>query len=130
MRFVRYRSRLITPFFRYYSTIHDEFKTEVRAHLRISQKGHISMHVVEFCASNRHHGLNEIIEQLENDENIEVIEFGCLGNCKQCWMKPFAVMEGKTIFADNSQQLLERIYQEIKNQEAENSALDKLLEKL
>lgn len=88
------------------------------------------MHIVEICASNRHHGLDDILEKLQQDPRIEVIEYGCLGNCGECWLSPYALVNGESVVAENPQQLLKNIYDAINEQEAEASALDKLLEDL
>lgn len=88
------------------------------------------MHIVEVCVSNRHHGTDEILEQLEQDPRIEVIEYGCLGNCGECWLSPYALVNGESVVAENPEQLLELIYKAIEEQEAEKSALDKLLDDL
>jgi len=88
------------------------------------------MHIVEFCASNRHHGTDAILEELEKKPDIETIEYGCMGNCKQCMMKPFVKVNGEYVAADNPQALRERIEEALHKKEAEFSALEKLLEKL
>lgn len=88
------------------------------------------MHIVEICASNRHHGTGIIMEQLEKKPETDVIEFGCLGNCKQCMIKPFAIVNSETVYADNPQELMEKIETAMKKNEADQSAFDKLLEQL
>ncbi|WP_422614989.1 YuzB family protein [Cohnella caldifontis] len=88
------------------------------------------MNIVEFCVSNRHHGTDDIIERLEQDPDIEVVEYGCLGNCGECFLSPYAMVNGDTVVAETPEQLLELIYKAIKEQEEEKSALDKLLDDL
>jgi uncharacterized protein YuzB (UPF0349 family) len=88
------------------------------------------MHIVEFCVSNRHHGTDDIIERLERDPDIEVIEYGCLGNCGECFLSPYAMVNGDAVVAETPEQLLALIYEAIREQEAEKSALDKLLDDL
>ncbi len=88
------------------------------------------MHIVEFCASNRHHGTDGIVEQLERDPRIDVIEYGCLGNCGECYLSPYALVNGESVVGETPDQLLELIYQTIEQQEAEKSSLDKLLDDL
>ena len=37
--------------------------------------------LVEFCISNMAKGSDVVFEKLENDPNIDVLEYGCLQNC-------------------------------------------------
>lgn len=88
------------------------------------------MHTLEICASNRKHDTDNVIALLEKDPSVEVIEYGCLGNCGRCWLTPFAMINGITVTADNCRELLAVIQQEMKKKEAEASALEELLKKL
>jgi len=88
------------------------------------------MHIVEFCVSNMHHGTDEVMKRLEQDPRVEVIEYGCLGNCGECYLSPYALVNGESVVAETADQLYDLIWQEIEKQEAEKSALDKLLEDL
>ncbi|MFD0960378.1 YuzB family protein [Paenibacillus chungangensis] len=86
--------------------------------------------MVEFCASNMHHGTDEIMNRLELDDDVEVIEYGCLGNCGECYLRPFALVDGVIVAADNIQQLDEAIKLALVAQKADREALDKLLDDL
>lgn len=88
------------------------------------------MHIVEFCVSNAHHGTDKIMEKLEQDPRIDVIEYGCLGNCGECYLSPYALVNGESVVAESADQLYDLILQAIEDQEAEKSALDKLLDDL
>ncbi|TJY39793.1 DUF1450 domain-containing protein [Cohnella pontilimi] len=88
------------------------------------------MHIVEFCVSNMHHGTDKVMERLENDPRVDVIEYGCLGNCGECFLSPYALVNGEAVFAETAEKLYDLIMQEIEKQEAEKSALDKLLDDL
>lgn len=88
------------------------------------------MHIVEFCVSNMHHGTEEVLRKLEQLEDVEVIEYGCLGNCGECYLSPYALVNGESIVAENADQLFDLIMAELRSQEAERSALDKLLDDL
>lgn len=88
------------------------------------------MHIVEFCVSNTHHGTEKIIEKLEADPRIEVVEYGCLGNCGECFLSPYVLVNGESVVAETPDQLLALICKAIEEQEAEKSALDKLLDDL
>lgn len=85
------------------------------------------MHIVEFCVSNMHHGTEAVMKQLEEDPRIEVIEYGCLGNCGECYLSPYALVNGESIVAETAEQLYELILAAIDEQEQEQSELDKLL---
>lgn len=86
--------------------------------------------MIEFCASNMHHGTDEIMNQLELDDSFEVIEYGCLGNCGECYLKPYALVDGEIVAADSVAELQEKIQQAVTRQQADRDALDKLLDDL
>lgn len=88
------------------------------------------MHVIEFCVSNMHHGTDRLLTKLSELPDVEVIEYGCLGNCGECYLFPFAMVNGETVAAETVDELYEVIQAEMKKQEAERSALDKLLDDL
>lgn len=80
------------------------------------------MHIVEFCVCNAFHGTDEIKEALRQDRRLEVIEYGCLGNCGECYLSPYALVNGESIVAETPEQLLRLILQTIDEHEAEDSA--------
>lgn len=84
--------------------------------------------LIEFCASNMHHGTDEVMTKLENDGQYEVIEYGCLGNCGECYMLPFALVNGEIISAEEAEQLYPTIVQALAAQQAHQEALDRLLD--
>lgn len=84
--------------------------------------------LIEFCASNMHHGTDEVMTMLENDGRYEVIEYGCLGNCGECYMLPFALVNGEIISAEEADQLYPTIVQALAEQLAQQEALDRLLD--
>lgn len=86
--------------------------------------------MIEFCASNMHHGTDRIMKIFEEDDAFEVIEYGCLGNCGECYEFPFALVEGKIVAAESVDQLQEKILKELEQQKADSEALDKLLDDL
>ncbi len=88
------------------------------------------MHVVEICVSNAHHGTEEIMQRLQQDPRIDVIEYGCLGNCGECYLAPFAMVDGVTVAVESVEELLGAIMHEIEKQEADQAALDKLIDDL
>ncbi|MCR2806198.1 YuzB family protein [Paenibacillus soyae] len=86
--------------------------------------------MIEFCASNMHHGTDELMQELELDDSVDVIEYGCLGNCGECYARPYALVDGTIVGADSVEELSERIREAIKRQQADRDALDKLLDDL
>ncbi|MCU6709277.1 YuzB family protein [Paenibacillus sp. J5C_2022] len=86
--------------------------------------------MVEFCASNMHHGTDDIMNRLELGDDVEVMEYGCLGNCGECYLRPFALVDGTIVAADTVQELDEAIKQALIAQKADREALDKLLDDL
>jgi len=88
------------------------------------------MNIVEFCVSNMHHGTDAVLEKLEQLPDVEVIEYGCLGNCGECYLSPYALVNGESVVAETAEQLYELILEAIRTQEEERSALDKLLDDL
>ncbi|MFD0671610.1 YuzB family protein [Cohnella sp. GCM10027633] len=88
------------------------------------------MHIVEFCVSNMHHGTDEVLKKLEQLPHVEVIEYGCLGNCGECYLSPYALVNGESVVAETADQLYELILAAIEDQESRRSALDKLLDDL
>ncbi|GIO11138.1 UPF0349 protein [Cohnella xylanilytica] len=88
------------------------------------------MHIVEFCVSNMHHGTDEVLKKLERLPDVEVVEYGCLGNCGECYLSPYALVNGESVVAETADSLYDLILAAMKEQEEERSALDKLLDDL
>jgi uncharacterized protein YuzB (UPF0349 family) len=88
------------------------------------------MHIVEFCVSNMQHGTDRVLERLEQLPDVEVIEYGCLGNCGECFLSPYALVNGESVVAEEAEQLYELILAAIRDQEQKKAALDKLLDDL
>jgi uncharacterized protein YuzB (UPF0349 family) len=86
--------------------------------------------MIEFCASNMHNGTDVIMNQLELDDSVEVIEYGCLGNCGECYLKPYALVDGEIVAADSAAELSVKIHEAIARQKEGREALDKLLDEL
>lgn len=75
--------------------------------------------LVEFCASNTASYTQEVMEALEQDPDIDVdvMEYGCLGYCGECYMAPFALVNGEFVTADTPAELLEKIKEKVKEEE-------------
>lgn len=75
--------------------------------------------LVEFCASNVSSYSQEVVDALENDSDldVDVLEYGCLGYCGECYMKPFALVNGKLVQAETADELLAMIKNNIREED-------------
>lgn len=85
---------------------------------------------VEFCAGNMHHGTEKLLDKYEADDDFEGTEFGCLGNCGECYLKPFALVNGSIVAADSVEELELKIEKFLIDEEDDMAALDKLIDTL
>ncbi len=74
--------------------------------------------IIEFCASNLGHGTKQLMNKLEQNLEYDVMEYGCLNNCGQCYLSPFAMVNGEIIEADSPTELEAAIDTKIKELEA------------
>lgn len=88
------------------------------------------MHLIEVCAGNAHHGTEAVLKKLEQQPDIEVIAYGCLGNCGECFLTPYALVNGQFVAAETPDTLYDAIMQAIAAQEEQQAALDKLIDDL
>lgn len=86
--------------------------------------------MIEFCASNMHLGTDRIMNAFEQNDEYEVTEYGCLGNCGECYLNPFALVDGEIVSAETADELHDNILKAIVRQQADKEALDKLLDDL
>ncbi|GGD75236.1 YuzB family protein [Paenibacillus nasutitermitis] len=86
--------------------------------------------IIEFCASNMHHGTDQVMKRLEGNPELEIIEYGCLGNCGECYLFPFAMVNGEIVAAAEAEELYDEIMKSINEQDAERAALDRLIDDL
>ncbi len=73
--------------------------------------------IIEFCASNMHHGTDEVMRKLEANPEYDVIEYGCLGNCGQCFAEPYAIVNGEIVSAETADALYDKIIEAIEELE-------------
>ncbi|WP_058302380.1 YuzB family protein [Gorillibacterium timonense] len=73
--------------------------------------------IIEFCSSNMHHGTDRVMAELEANPEYDVIEYGCLGNCGECAVQPFALLNGDTLLAETAEELQEQLLQKIREAE-------------
>lgn len=74
--------------------------------------------IIEFCVNNMHHGTEEVMKKLEANPDYDVVEYGCLGNCGECYLFPYALVNGETVAASTADELYEQIMAKIKEIEA------------
>jgi uncharacterized protein YuzB (UPF0349 family) len=86
--------------------------------------------IIEFCCSNAHHGTEPLMKKLEQNPDYEVIEYGCLGNCGECYLFPFVLVNGEIVAAETAEALEEKITEAVDEQAEERQALDRLLDDL
>lgn len=65
--------------------------------------------LIEFCVNNMHHGTDDIMRRLSERPDVETIEYGCLGNCGQCYLDPYALVDGEIVSAETAEALYEKI---------------------
>jgi uncharacterized protein YuzB (UPF0349 family) len=70
--------------------------------------------IIEFCASNMHHGTDKLMQQLEANPDYDVLEYGCLGNCGECYLFPFALVNGEIVAAESAEELEQAVAAKIK----------------
>ncbi|MBM7592017.1 YuzB family protein [Brevibacillus fulvus] len=75
--------------------------------------------LVEFCSSNLSSYTQSVMERLEQDTelDVDVVEYGCLGHCGECYMAPFALVNGDYVAAETAEELYEKIKQKIREDE-------------
>lgn len=80
--------------------------------------------MIEFCRANLSSGSDQVRIQLlapmDDIGEVEVIEYGCLGNCGQCYIQPFAMVEGAIVAGDTPEELLENIKEFIVKKQEED----------
>lgn len=69
--------------------------------------------LVEFCISNLANGAQQTYEQLEQDPDVDVLEYGCLSYCTKCSDNFYAVVNGDVVEAETPEELTKRIYEYI-----------------
>jgi len=67
--------------------------------------------IIEFCMSNLASGSQRAKEILEEDPNLDVIEYGCLSHCGECYENLYALVNGDVVTGDTPEELVKNIYQ-------------------
>lgn len=63
--------------------------------------------IIEFCTSNSYFGTDKVLQTLEAKYDCQVIEYGCLTSCGQCYLMPFAYVDGEWVEAPTAEELLD-----------------------
>ena len=70
--------------------------------------------IVEFCISNMARG-QYVYDQLEEDPDVDVLEYGCLQNCGICSSGLYALVNGDIVEGETPTELLNNIYKHRRN---------------
>lgn len=61
------------------------------------------------------------MQKLEQEHpDFDVVEYGCLGNCGQCYMEPYALVNGRIVPAANADELYDKIIQAVQSEEEDD----------
>lgn len=71
--------------------------------------------IVEFCLSNAATYSQVAFEILEEDRNLDVVEYSCTSNCELCAMTIFCLVNGEIVVAETAEQLVENVYQHLED---------------
>lgn len=88
--------------------------------------------MVEFCISNLAAGAEITREKLETDPElvVEVLEYGCLGHCGECFVLLFALVDGELVQGENPDDLYQKIKGHIQDREQREKEWDEIFRKL
>ncbi|GAB6927136.1 YuzB family protein [Paenibacillus sp. JCM 10914] len=69
--------------------------------------------MIEFCTNNSYFGTDQLLLPLEKQFDCQVIEYGCLTSCGQCYLMPFAYVDGDWVEAPTAEELYEAVVQKL-----------------
>ena len=74
---------------------------------------------IDICIGNEDQGINEVIEKLKAEfPNLKGQRWGCLGNCGNCYRKPFVMANNRYLVeADTADALYEQLQPNIATEE-------------
>lgn len=76
--------------------------------------GEISMRpIIELCVNNMHQGTDQLMKRLAALPDVDVIEYGCLGNCGECFLFPYAFVNGEIVAEETAEHLYEVIMEKV-----------------
>lgn len=82
--------------------------------------------MVEFCDGNLESHSESVRRKLESDGDLDIVEYGCLGNCGECYARPFVYVNGKRLAAATAEELYLEIKSCIRKMKEEEEAWKKL----
>ncbi|MFC5464334.1 YuzB family protein [Lederbergia graminis] len=71
--------------------------------------------IIEFCISNLGSGGYEALQILEEDPDLDIVEYGCLDHCGLCGETLYALVNGDVVTAETPENLIAAIYQHLKD---------------
>lgn len=74
--------------------------------------------LIEFCVNNAPLSAREILEQ---DPELDVIDYSCLGNCGVCYTYAFCIVDGEVVEAETAEDLVKKVYEQIEKSKEEYS---------
>ncbi|MBE3595704.1 MAG: DUF1450 domain-containing protein [Hydrogenibacillus sp.] len=77
--------------------------------------------IVEFCVSNLASGSQSVYDALSEEPMIDVVEYGCLSYCSECFLQPFALVNGKFVSAETPEALIQAIRRVIAAEDEEDA---------
>ncbi len=88
--------------------------------------------LVEFCISNLTAGSEITREKLETDPElvVEVLEYGCLGHCGECFVYLFALVDGEQVQGEDPEDLYIKIKKYIQEGKKREKEWDEIIKKL
>lgn len=73
--------------------------------------------LIEFCVGNLANGSQKARAVLEKDSNLDIIEYGCLGHCGNCYEGPYALVNGEVVVGATNDELIKNIYDYLEQNE-------------
>jgi len=73
--------------------------------------------LIEFCVNNLTPDVLEIKKKLDQNPELDILEYGCLGNCGICAEGPYALVNGELVTGKTAEELLDHIYKAIEEME-------------
>ncbi|GGH75114.1 uncharacterized protein YuzB (UPF0349 family) [Pullulanibacillus pueri] len=67
--------------------------------------------IIEFCMSNLAADSQKAFAILEEDANLDVIEYTCLDYCDLCYEGPYALVNGEFVTGETAEELVKNVYQ-------------------
>jgi uncharacterized protein YuzB (UPF0349 family) len=71
----------------------------------------LSIQKIEYCLGNLDNGSKLVFETIpQQHPELKQQRWGCLGNCSECYKKPFVLIDEKEIIAaDSGEELLKKV---------------------